>query len=491
MKRMNVSTGRLRSAVARKRGIKLWFADHDGEVRVGIGYPGTSKTIYARGDEDDSFEELTSFDVYEEDGFSFAGYSFDPDTLYVYSDHEGRDALFEYSISNKKFGDLVYAHPEYDVAGLYFDLRRRKLVGVGVIAESPQVEILDEEAKAEFATIDRALPDTANRVYSASTDRQRMIIERSSDTHPPEYFLFTQDTKPKRLDFFLALYPDLTDAKLASMRPIRYRARDGLEIPGYLTLPVGRAPEKLPVIVYLHGGPSSRFYEAFDPVVQLFASRGFAVFQPNFRGSTGYGEAFEIAGFRQWGLSMQDDVTDGVKWLVELGIADPDRVGVYGASYGGYASLMGLIKTPQLFRAGASYAGVTDLPLLLANSEFYLFADHNRPRVGGGWGDKARLEQNSPLHRADEIRVPVLLGHGTDDPTVHVKHSARMARALERAGKSVEYMEFEDEAHGFLLESNRLAFYGRLASFFEEHLAQKPKDQSAQSLEEGVAPAHN
>jgi dipeptidyl aminopeptidase/acylaminoacyl peptidase len=411
--------------------------------------------------------------LYEDEGISFAGFSFDPDIIYVGREHEGRVALFEYSISSKSLGKLVFSHPEHDVYTPVFDMKRRELIGVAYSGVGPEMHYLDEQAEREAASIGRALPKTTNRIFSISDDRNRAIIKRSSDVHPPEYYLFLRDTKPKRIDFLLTPYPELVELRFAPMRPISYRARDGLVIPGYITLPLGRAAKKLPLIVYPHGGPTARDVRGFDPVVHLFASRGFAVFQPNFRGSSGYGSDFIKKGHREWGLAMQDDITDGVQWLIEQGIADPDRIGIYGASYGGYAALMGLAKTPELYRAGASYAGVTSLPQLLADDAFYRFDDFNRPTVGGEWGDGGRLKQNSPLHRVDDIQVPVLLGHGVDDPRVHVKHSDRMASALRSAGKSVEYLKFEDEAHGFLLESNRLAFYRRLIGFFEEHLAPK------------------
>jgi dipeptidyl aminopeptidase/acylaminoacyl peptidase len=205
--------------------------------------------------------------------------------------------------------------------------------------------------------------------------------------------------------------------------------------------------------------------------VQFLASRGFAVFHPNFRGSSGYGRAFEVAGYRQWGLAMQDDVTDGVKWLIAQGIADPDRIGIYGASYGGYAAMMGLVREPGVFRAGTSYAGVMSLPVLLDENEWQGLDDHNVPMIGGGWSDRKRLTDTSPLEHVSAIASPVLLGHGENDQRVHVKHSRRMEDALRDAGKAVEYLEFEEEVHGFLLEANRIRWYSALAAFFEKHLA--------------------
>jgi len=218
----------------------------------------------------------------------------------------------------------------------------------------------------------------------------------------------------------------------------------------------------------------ARDFRRYDPEVQLLANRGFAVFQPNFRGSSGYGSEFEARGYRQWGLSMQRDLSEGVRWLIDQGIADADRIAIYGASYGGYAALMGLVVNPELYRAGASYAGVTSLTMHLADNNGYegLSAFGNRV-IGRAWRDRRELKETSPLENADKVQAPVLLAHGENDSRVHVKHSAKMANALRRAGKDVEYLEFENEIHGFILEQNRIAFYHKLASFLEENLASR------------------
>jgi dipeptidyl aminopeptidase/acylaminoacyl peptidase len=384
---------------------------------------------------------------------------------------------------------LIFAHPNVDVDQLVFDETRRKLVAVTYIEDEPKRHFLDADAEREQAAIDHALPDAYNEVVSQNTEQTRAIVEISDDTHPPRYYAFIRDAQPKRLFFLLALYPDLRPEDLAPMRAVAYPARDGLMIPAYLTIPRGLEPKRLPVIVCPHGGPGERNYRRFDPEMQFLANRGFAVFQMNFRGSSGYGDQFRERGYRQWGLAMQDDVTDGVKWLIAQGIADPDRIGVYGSSYGGYAALMALVKTPELFRAGASYAGVSSLPTLLSDDQWYMLEDVDKRQIGGGWSDRQRLKDTSPVYNAARIRAPVLLAHGEDDERVHVKHSRMMAKALRSAGKEVEYLEFPHEHHGFLLEENRLRFYDRLGAFFEKHLAvQTPSNASG--TEPATAPAN-
>jgi len=251
---------------------------------------------------------------------------------------------------------------------------------------------------------------------------------------------------------------------------VSYRARDGLEIPAYLTVPAGASPSNLPVIVILHDGPTDRAHWGFDATVQFLASRGFAVFQPNFRGSSGYGLDLERAGYRAWGGAMQDDVADGVRWLVSEGIADPDRIGVYGSGYGGYAALLALAADPELFRAGASWGAVTDRAALLDRPGDYSSPDWNHPTVGATPSDREALAARSPAHLADRIRAPVLLAHGTKDRVVAVAQLRAMEDALDAANRPFESEEYRNQGHEFSDESDRIDFHERLVRFFEQNL---------------------
>ncbi len=221
------------------------------------------------------------------------------------------------------------------------------------------------------------------------------------------------------------------------------------------------------MVVYPHGGPWARDYIDFDPTVQFFASRGYAVFQMNFRGSTGYGAAFETKGHQRLGLEMQDDLTDGVRWLIDQGVADPERIAIYGASYGGYAALMGAATTPELFQCAASYAGLTDIDALMSDLNWYQAEKRNAPYFGE---DAEQRRRTSPVNLASSIRVPVLLGHGEDDPTVHFSQSKEMASAFESAGTPVELVLYEDEIHGSRGQDNRVDWNERLAVFLDRCL---------------------
>jgi len=472
VRRVDVTTGKLSPVVRSVPHVVEWAADHRGQVRAGWGASsnGTRMMLYARAGADDAFEKLIEFDPFEEKGFQFAGFGKQPEKLYVISNDEtGLDSVYSYDLATKRLGPMIFGHPDVDVSSLNSSARDGRLLSIGYVTDRPRLHFVDAQAKREQAVLDRRFPGTTNRVVSRDRDEKLAIVEVSGDTVPPRYYLY--DLGTRRIELLVEAYPKLHSPTLAAMKPVSFRARDGLEIPGYLTLPRGAAPGPLPAIVYVHGGPTARDVWGWDPTVQLFASGGFAVLQPNFRGSDGYGARHRQLGYRQWGLAMQDDLEDAARWLIEQGIADPARIGIYGASYGGYAALMALVKTPEMFAAGASLAGVTDLPTLLDDSEWYRFADWNTPTVGSRWSDRGSLQESSPAQHADRIRAPVLIAHGTADPVVHVKHAEMMSDALEAEGKTVETLLYPDEVHGFLHERDAIDFHDRLLAFFARHLA--------------------
>lgn len=475
VRQVDVESGTYRVVASSMPFVTGWAVDHRHQVRAGWGYrrAGTRYFLYARVGPDDDFEKVIEFDPFEEAGFFFAGFSEDPARIYVFSDDEtGREAVYSYDLRAKQLGPMVFGHPEVDVEALYTSPVDGRLLAIGYVTDRPQLHFLDEEARRDQAWIDRALPGTTNWIVSSDLAERLAIVQASADTVPPKYYLY--DRASGDIGLLVEAYPELRPEQLAPMRYVSFRARDGLEIHGYLTLPKGAEPSNLPTIVYPHGGPSARDVWGFDPTVQFLASRGFAVFQPNFRGSTGYGSRHTELGYQEWGGAMQDDVTDGTRWLIEQGIADPARIGIYGASYGGYTALMALVKTPELFRAGASLAGVTDLITLLNDDEWYGLDDWNTPTLGSKWSDRKKLKQTSPAQSADRIRAPVLIAHGTQDPIVHVKQAEAMKDALEDAGAEVETYLYRDEVHGFIDERNQIDFHQRLAAFFERALAADP-----------------
>jgi len=469
------------TTVARPRGqVFEMHADSQGRVRVAEGRErdGRERFLLGRKQESDRFEELQRADPYEDSWFSFAGFSSDPSVLYVWSDAAtGRRALYEYDLEARRIGSELFSHPEVDLDGLHIGADGTPEF-VSFETDRPQRHFLDSGAARRQRAFDRALPGTFNRVVSRSMEGHVEIVEVSSDVVPPSYYLV--DSANKTASWLFDAYPELQGLAFAPMKAIRLEARDGTRLRGYLTLPPGVEPSGLPAIVMPHGGPWARDRWGWDPVLQFLVSRGFAVLQLNYRGSSGYGSEHLKKGFGQWGLSMQDDLSDGTRWLIDEGIADPHRIGIFGSSYGGYAALQGLVREPELYAAGASQAGVTDLVGFVADDQAYLFGPDIEYMIGEAWGDRAALAAVSPARHADRIRVPVLVAHGEQDPRVHIRQAHRMVDALESAAVPVEALLYPDEGHGFIDERNRIHFYDRLADFFERHLLREAQDPSSE-----------
>jgi dipeptidyl aminopeptidase/acylaminoacyl peptidase len=466
-----VRDGAAKPMVPASPGMNVWYADHRGDVRAGSGRSedGLTGIVVARIEPDAPFTELTGVGISQETDFAFAGFDAKPNIVYLTAiGASGRRELFAYDLTTR-LRKAVYANPSFDVGSLVNSPQRGELWAVEVDAEKPELHFFDKKAEREQAAIDKALPGTTNRIVSFDADAKQAIVLASGDTTPPDYYRF--DRERRRMDFLFTAYPTVDRAQLAQMKPVRYKARDGLQISGYLTLPRNAAAKNLPAIVIVHDGPSQRVRWGWDPVVQFLASRGFAVFQPNYRGSTGYGREHERMGYGQWGLAMQNDLEDGVRWLVAEGIANPTRVGIYGIGYGGYAALLAAAKTPELFRAAASFGAVTDLAELLEHPEQHRSADLNNPVEGKLPGDRAALAALSPARLGAQVRIPVFVAHGLEDPVVNAAQSRAMVDALEDAGGAVESAFYRDELHELGEQSNRVEFHEKLAAFFARHLA--------------------
>jgi dipeptidyl aminopeptidase/acylaminoacyl peptidase len=469
--RLDVRSGGLDPVVGELEGVRSWHADHSGVIRAGTGYLHKKMRLFARPTAEAEFIELSASGLFDERGLTFEGFGFDPNVLYVSRYKNGFSALYEYDLATQSLGEELFAMEGFDVPGrLEFSEQSKKLTAAVYLTEGWSRHFFDDEARSSQEALDRALPRSYNRIVSETADRHQAVVMASGDTLPPTYYLF--DRKAKKLTFLFSTLPALGAVDLAPMKAVSYAARDGMTIPAFLTLPSDHPDgQNLPLVVYPHGGPSARDVWGWDATTQYLAALGFAVLQPNFRGSTGYGSAHWTAGLQEWGLAMQDDVSDGVKWLVETGVVDPKRVCIFGSSYGGYTALMGLVRTPELFRCAASYAGPSDLVMMLNHDKGYIFSEVNVPTVGSTSQDRARLKDNSPLQNIEKFRAPVLLAHGEDDERVHVAHSEKLAKALDKAGKPVEMILLEDEAHSFRDEGNRIGFFRALGEFLLEHTA--------------------
>jgi dipeptidyl aminopeptidase/acylaminoacyl peptidase len=326
---------------------------------------------------------------------------------------------------------------------------------------------LDEAEKRDQATLEKLYPGLQTGVVGRDLSGAKVVVKTESASSPPAYYYF--DVAKNVYKPLGSAYPQLSGLAIAETRPISYDARDGLEIDGYLTVPKGAEARNLPLIVYPHGGPASRDFLRFDYWVQYFASRGWAVLQMNFRGSEGYGRAFEKAGEHQWGKAMQDDITDGVRWAVEQGIADPGRICIVGGSYGGYAALQGLTSTPGLYRCAVSLNGVSDIQAFISDKRYY--ASYQLVRDYLAQEDPAAV---SPANHAANVEAPVLIVHGTKDRTVDHDQSERMSAALRKAGKPVVAAELEGGDHFLTHERHRIQFFKAMDAFLQEHLGLGP-----------------
>ena len=365
---------------------------------------------------------------------------------------------------------LVYERGDVDIAGLAWSKARKRASYASYETAKAERHYLDPDAEKLFKGLEAKLAGYQVTVQSTTDDENRMIVAAANDRTAGTRYLY--DRKADKLTKLGDVSPWLPEARMAAQKPIVYTARDGLPINGYLTLPPGKEAKNLPVIVNPHGGPWYRDSWGFNPEVQFLASRGYAVLQMNFRGSTGYGRKFWEASFKEWGGKMQDDISDGVQWLVKEGIADPKRVCIYGASYGGYATLAALAYTPDLYACGVDYVGVSNLFTFLNTIPPYWkpYLEMMHEMVGHPEKDKALLTRASPALNADKIRAPLLIAQGARDPRVNKDESDQMVAALKARGVEVPYIVKDNEGHGFHNEENQFAFYEQMEKFLDKHI---------------------
>ncbi|MCG2592369.1 S9 family peptidase [Ramlibacter sp. XY19] len=394
----------------------------------------------------------------------------EPDTLAVYSRH-GRDtyAVFRYDAAKRQHVEVMAGHPTEDIVGVTgldqpnFD----KVVTAGI---KPQITWFEQRWAALQASVDAALP---GRINVLEGDKNGLVLIMSyGDVDPGHWYLL--DTKTSKMRELGAARPNIDPKRMRPMETVSYKARDGMIVQGYLTRPAQAGDKPAPTVVLIHGGPQLRDRWMWNDEVQLLASRGYAVFQPQFRGSAGFGRRFEEAGYRQWGRAMQDDITDGVDYLVTGKVSDPQRICISGASYGGYAALWGVIKTPGLYKCGISFAGVSDLGEMLGHSIFDDSTAASRELMRAHIGDAAQarreLDEVSPVRHAAQVQVPLLIAHGEEDTRVFSSQSKNMVKALKAQGKSVEWMPMEKVGHGFFWVRDEARYLTAVLNFLDRHI---------------------
>jgi dipeptidyl aminopeptidase/acylaminoacyl peptidase len=462
--KLNVYTGRSQIVLRARDPVMRWLPDRDGVVRFGYGYTDRKGLYLARNSADDSWRTLARFARFDGENWSPVGFGVLPNSLLVFASHNGRTALFDMDLDDNADRQLLFSHPRHDVDDFVVWPGSRRIVGVVYETDRPKLDLFDPEAAIIQKAIDGNLPNTFNRVIDGSDDGKKLLIMSYSDIQPVKYSLL--DLQARTLVEVGRDSRSLVPESLAKMQTIEVPGPNGIKIPGYLTKPLGKETRGLPTIVMPHGGPIARDSWGYDPVLQFLVNRGYAVLQLNFRGSSGYGDEWQLAGRQGWGTVMHDDITAGARHLIEKGIADPKRLCIVGWSYGGYAALIGAVKEPELYRCAVSIAGVSDISSLQWDDRrFYGAAAGLRDQTG-----TEDLAAQSPRRRAAEIKVPVLLVHGTADVNVLVNHSRDMAKALERNNKKHELIVIKDGDHSLLDPTMRLTLFQALERFLGEHL---------------------
>lgn len=464
---IDVSTGKSKTVVRPHPQVGSWYADGSGTVRVGIGQTneGRSMRLLYRDREGEGFDVIDRANSRKGQKLLLPSlFLGEPGQALAVDDRDGFDALYKLDLKTMALGERVFGGAGYDVDSIVADVAQGKLLGVGVTETAAKVHWLDADLGEMQAALDRAVPGRRATIVSMDKARERFLVHIGAADRPGTYFYVT--AFGGKLQRLAHVNPRIGVGKLHPVRTIRYKARDGLEIPAVLTLPAGAAAKALPIVVMPHGGPFARDAEEWDWWSQFLADRGYAVVQPNYRGSSGYGTAFAEKGEGQWGLAMQDDLNDALAFLAGEGIADRKRAAMVGASYGGYAAMRAAQRDGALYRCAVAFSGVSDLPALLRYDGRFL----NSGR-GIDWLRKQapNLREVSPINFPASFSIPILLVHGKKDQRVPVKQSRELADKLRKAGKSVEYVEQPEGDHHFSRQADRLQFLTALEAFLKQH----------------------
>jgi dipeptidyl aminopeptidase/acylaminoacyl peptidase len=469
--RVDVHTGKSVLVAQNPGNIVDWKTDHQGKVRIALTSEGLNTSVLYRADEKSPFKAIVTTDYRTDLTPQF--FSADGKKFYAVS-NRGRDkrALVLIDPAHPEGEEKLFDHPEVDINSASWSRLRKTMTMADYQTAKTERKFFDAKTEAMFQRIGAKLAGYEINLQSVTKAEDKFIVAASNDRTPGARYIY--DAKADSLTKLGDINPWIPEDKMSVVKPISYQSRDGLKINGYLTLPAGKPAKDLACIVNPHGGPWARDAWGYNPEIQFLANRGFCVLQMNFRGSTGYGRKFWEASFGQWGLKMQDDITDGAQWLIAQGIADPKRIGIYGGSYGGYATLAGVAYTPDLYAAAVDYVGVANLFTFMKTIPPYW--EPQRKQMYDMVGnpdedkDKARLTATSPVFAADRIKTPLFIAQGAKDPRVNKAESDQMVEALKKRGIEVQYMVKDNEGHGFRNEENQFEFYAAMEKFFTQYL---------------------
>jgi len=467
--RYNLSSDKKKIIGRNPGNITRWLTDHNGKLRVAISTDGVNRGVLYRDKESENFKKIKSVNF--TNVFHPVLFSADNKNVYVLSNAKSdRTALIKYDVKKDYETEFVYEHPEVDIEYVHYSIIDKRLTGVSFVSWKREFNFWDERRNKIQKSLEWKIPNMELNEVGTDYDEKTYLIRASSDESYGAYYLY--DVTNDSLEKISEISPWLENFEFSKMKPIRFKSRDGLTINGYLTLPKMEIMENLPAVVLAHGGPWYRDKWGFDKTVQLLANRGYAVLQVNYRGSEGYGKEFWKKGFKEWGGTMQDDVTDGVHWLIKQGIVDRNRIAIMGSSFGGFVALQGLAKTPELYKCGVSQAGIFDIPSFLETipPTWTPFRKMLYEMIGDPILDSTMLKANSPYYNCENITAPILMAHGANDSKIKLVHVDSFVKKLTDNGVRVKYIVKDDEGHGFKKEENRIEYYREVETFLAKHL---------------------
>ncbi|MET0267276.1 MAG: alpha/beta fold hydrolase [Duganella sp.] len=475
--KLNTLTGRWTPVSGPDHSMR-WLLDDKGEPRIATTVKKGVSAIHYRDPATDTWRELSNYQTYTGSRGAMSPRVFGPDgALYVVA-QAGKDttALYQYNLAAGKVAEQALVKLEgYDFQGSLI-ISKNKLLGVRHLTDGVSTTWFDAQMKAMQERVDARLPNTTNLLTVPNQPQTPWVLVHAyADRFPMRTMIYNSETDT--LSGVGASYPNIKPEQMGKQTMIRYQARDGLSIPAMLTLPAVES-KNMPMVVLVHGGPFARGNSwGWEAESQFLASRGYAVLAPEFRGSTGFGARHFSAGWKQWGLKMQDDLADGARWAIAQGVADPKRICIAGSSYGGYATLMGLINDPDLYKCGINWAGVTDINLMYDGHWNFTsdlpdgWKQYGMPHlVGDQVKDAEQLKTTSPLLRAAEIKQPLLLAYGGADQRVPLPHGTKFYKAVKQTNPDVEWVEYEEEGHGWMLPKNRIDFWNRVEKFLDKNI---------------------
>lgn len=473
--KFNVNNGNLDKLFANTYNVHSWVVNSDGVVVFGYGTDKTERdvrTIWYRKDVSSEWRLIHKQKAYE--GETFKPIIVQDNRLLVISDRETRrDSLWQYDIEKGKFEKLIYSNDKYDIEGVIYTANRDRVLGVYYYDDFLRNHYLEDVDNNISTLVQNTFKSFETYIYSLSKDKKRMLILAANDNSPSKFLWM--DLNVKKAGIWFTQYPYLTKKSFPNVSPYTFKAKDGTELSGYLTLPENTNPKKTPLVVWPHGGPTGvRDYKDFDTFVQFFVSKGYAVLQMNFRGSGGFGSDFQVAGYKEWGKLMQEDVYDALDWLKSKQLVNTDNACIAGYSYGGYVALTASFQKPNSFKCIVSVAGVSDL-LELAEDD-YRWEGNLRAHVINEIGDPTNAEiakelaAVSAINNLDKIKAPILLLHGTYDTQVRFEQSSNFYEKAKKAGIDVKYIEYKYGTHYLDEPTNRLDAFKNIGTFLEQHL---------------------